>query len=236
MGNRSRKNVTRRRKSVRSSTKGKRPITDVEHLVGGVRAAARLVRAGMAFVNAEEKFSTASVDGAAIGTAATFTLLNGISQGDDNNNRNGRSLKAVALQYKLTALTAAGGTRTTVRHLLVWDTQANGAAPAEASLFSSGITVEANALVPDPTTVPDRYVIIADDTFCLDINGQGLEATPIRMFNFGPWGDGAHVLYSGTGATVASISKGSLYSVWVASDNVNKPVCSGQYRFFYLDN
>jgi len=163
-------------------------------------AAAALVRVskgvgGWATDKHQFNFVDSNVATTAIGAGLGFSvplLLNGLQLGTGGSNRIGRSI----LMKTIYIWAAQAGTQS--RHIILYDKQANGAAPAIADVFQ----VTTTARSPLNYSYLDRFALIYDqwlplvgDTYTVDNFDIELET----YFN------------SGNAGTVADISSGALY-------------------------
>lgn len=139
----------------------------------------------------------------AVSTFSAGQLLNGVANGTDASTRIGRKLtiKSLLLKYQWQlAPTSTGGSP--LRILVVYDKQANGAAPA-----ITDILLADNFNSPNNLSNRDRFVTIFDritdpvstgDQFAIaDVNFKSLELE--QMFN------------AGSAGTIADITSGSIY-------------------------
>lgn len=94
-------------------------------------------------------------------SAGILTLLNGCSQGDNLNNRDGRQIFIQSIQIKFRAeFNAAAATAQPVRFILFYDKQSNGAAPAVSELLDTATAGAVDAL--RLLTTRKRFKILAD--------------------------------------------------------------------------
>lgn len=146
-------------------------------------------------------------------TTGSVTLLNGVAQGDDFTNRTGRkiTMKSLYIRGVVKNFDTTSGP-TLGRMLIVYDKQANAAAPTVADILK-----EATSTSQFNLNNRDRFSIIMDKQWavgCIDTTAtQSFAAGPIcheyklyKKLNL-------DTIFNGTGATIASIATGSIYMV-----------------------
>lgn len=153
-------------------------------------------------------------------TTTQVVLLNGIAQGDDNTNRDGRQacMQAVQLRFRLANVYGTPPTlQTIIRLVLVWDNAPNsGTIPTLADIFDTS-----TALTTDNVPKIDnanRFTILKDDVVVMGPYVYSTTATQslaasdrVNAYHEMYKKLGLVTQYSGTGATVASIQNGALY-------------------------
>lgn len=152
--------------------------------------------------------------------AALIVLLNGNIPGFTTVTHVGRKLvmKSIQLRGEVTMSAPQAGT-TYGRVVLVYDKQADGAAPTWASVYSStnaAGTVDSSALAMRNLDTRDRYVVISDRSFSLGplVTGATLSyATSPQSFCVDIYKKiNMDVIFNaGTAGTVADINTGSLH-------------------------
>jgi hypothetical protein len=156
---------------------------------------------------------------------ATPQLLNGVAQGSNSNERIGRktTTKSVLLNYTFTPNAPASQTRI----LVVYDKQANGAAPIAGDILFSN-----SFLSPTNLGNADRFVILMDEisdsaqSSAIDISGKRYLKCNLET------------CWSGTGGAIANILSGSIYIM--AANNADPTIgvvasCYFHARIRYTD-
>jgi len=92
--------------------------------------------------------------------ASTAILLNGIAEGDDNTERNGRKVNIVSVDCKILHNGAAVSQPTTVRTVLIWDNNSQGVAPLTGDIFTNLSSNWLNA--PFNVDNENRFTILYD--------------------------------------------------------------------------
>lgn len=165
-------------------------------------------------------------------------LLNGVAQGSDNTSRIGRKFLMTALQYNLTVSASTTQLATasyvngkdSIRVAVVYDKQANSAAPTVAQVWN----VANNAR--DPMAVRnvdyiERFTVLCDDL--VNINVSATTAQVIQRYQR----LALPVHNDGTGATIADLDRGSLYLIMFDQNTsvANECLCEGKFRVSFTD-
>lgn len=141
----------------------------------------------------------------------TFVLLNGIGQGSEAYNRVGRQILMRQLDLKLSFTQQNGAVNAQqLRYMVVYDRQTNGAIFTNTNLLDNSVALlwwTRKNTNPDNR---DRFEILLDRT--IQVNPNLLEASaPVFDHHMRL---NLPAQFSGAGATVASITTGSLYLVF----------------------
>lgn len=150
----------------------------------------------------------------AINTTGAIALLNGISRGDDINEREGRKVIVTQIQMRATAqATAATGTPHTCRFLIVTDRQCNGTALTIANVLDSVSTASHYNLANR-----ERFKILADNVFTIGASADywGRKAVVLKI----PGLSIPVTFGSGNAGTVADIMTNSIYILGMGSNAV----------------
>lgn len=144
------------------------------------------------------------------GAAPAVYLLNGVATGDDFTDRDGRRIMMKYLFFrwsvnKNNAATIGGNFRLSI----VYDKQANGAAPAYTDIFAANAALSHTNL-----NNRSRFQILYNEFVCLQDSQAATNGGPscAQREMFVPLN--LDTQFSGTGATVASIATGALYLVY----------------------
>lgn len=185
-------------------------------------------------VNAEKKFIDTNITLNMQNTGWTVTPLNLIGQGDDETQRQGRSVKCTSIQfsYLLTVNSATQGHVS--RFVLVRDNACAGSAMSVSDLFNStsgdfAVSTYRNIL----TGAATRYTVVADWTVRLDVGDRHKVAQ--KKF----WKINDHIHYIGTGNTQADCGNGCYFLLTIGT-GVNASNTDAQLnataRLRYYDN
>lgn len=158
-------------------------------------------------------------------TTTTYTLLNGLGQGDTGESRDGDKVryKSLLIQGQWKRNTSA--TTTNIRCYLVIDKQTNGLQPDANSIFEA----DSDPFSLRNATYMKRYAILKTWVFTLndDYDQKNIKAyIPLDMVTW----------YSGTGSTVSAIRNNSVYLVMVSDQPTNTPSYDLHTRMRYIDN
>jgi len=131
-------------------------------------------------------------------TAATWalTLINGVAQGTTDSTRVGQRIQMKSLQLRLTSPSTVNQP---VRVRVIYDKNANAAAPTATDVFEADVQ---NALNQNGTA--GRFITLFDEKCYTDNSNDTVSIDKFVKLDL-------PVQYSGTAATIASISAGSLY-------------------------
>lgn len=177
---------------------------------------------------AEKKFVDVGVATYALDTTGTVTLLNGCADGSTVNTRIGRKtcIKSVQVRGVLLPQDAwASGAQCDpclARVMLVWDKQANGAAFTIANLLSAATAASFNNL-----DNRERFVVLMDKHFAFGMWAlstaagaafAAVDKTVAIVNKYKRMPKDAFTIFSGTGATIASINTGALFLVTIGTN------------------
>lgn len=174
----------------------------------GLNAATR----GMQLAQGEFKAIDTTTNGD-LNTTGTIALVNGCARGDDINARIGREIVMRSVQIEIDAQsTDTTGIAQEGRILLVYDRQANGAAPT----FANVLAATGASLPISPRNLENRrrFKILMDKKFVLGPQGAtttALGGQSVKHFKFYRRLRHPVTFNSGNAGTIADITSGSLY-------------------------
>lgn len=149
---------------------------------------------------AEKKFVDTNGTDVAVTAAAVITLLNGVTQGVNANERVGKKVTWRSILLRMLVGPGATPTSFPFRIMLVWDKQTNAAAPTLVQLLASTSIVSPNLM--DNRA---RFAVVLDWVDFIDIAGKSFAPRQVYIRkNF-------QTIFSGITNTVGSIASGSLY-------------------------
>lgn len=163
-------------------------------------------------------------------TTGGVQLLNGLARGDDIGSRVGREVVLKSIELRATGrVTDTTGTDQTQRILVVYDRQANAAAPAIADVLAA-----ANVLYPRNLENRRRFKILFDRSYTLNASGEAGSQKHMKWYRRL---DHPVVFNSGNAGTVADITSGSLYAMVLGNNapGVTAGTVSGRVRVRFLD-
>lgn len=184
-----------------------------------------------AIVNAEKQFYdvAGSVNPVVTPTAQCLTA---VPEGDDDGNRQGRSIRVKQLSVRLNFYSATASTNSqVVRVFIVKDNLPNGTVPSVGSLFEGGTQGILNMPVLDAQQ--GRFKWIYDETFTLGTVAGGQDAKVIVIDQKLDH----HVAFIGSTGTTASAGQGTLW-MFVLTDTISGNASTGAFysRIRYYDN
>jgi len=151
---------------------------------------------------------------------ATPQLLNGVAQGVGNGERIGRRYLMKSMQYRAILDMTQDSNVSQHRIVVVYDKQANGAAPIASDVF------EANVFhAPLALRNSDRFVVI--DDYVTDIaptSNLNIAVQRYKKINM-------EVVCTGTGSTIAGIISGSVYMFIANNSDPTIGVVTGAFVY-----
>lgn len=181
-----------------------------------------------AMVNTEKKYvDVANLDNPDSNGAVFF--VSGIQEGDDNTQRNGRSVRAKSIEIRGRLELNANTPTVCCRCITFIDWASNGVAPAVSDVLK---LIDVDSFMNlDNTGKGGRFQVLRNQFMCLSDTGN-------KMYHYEDYIKlNHHLKYKGTGATVADATQGHLY-VLTISDKVtaDAPGFFWQTRLRYIDN
>jgi len=173
-----------------------------------------------------------AVDATATATpsvAGVLALVNGIARGDDISERTGREVLMRSVQQSFRIYWTANGVDQTLRVLLVYDRQTNAAALTFAQVLAA-----TNVVSPRNLENRKRFKILMDKR--IDVNGLSASdpGQTSRSFQFYRRLRHPVTFNSGDAGTVADITTGSLYLMFLTTTD-NNMTCQYYSRVRYED-
>lgn len=165
------------------------------------------------------------------------TPLNGIAQGDDDHQRDGRRATLASVHVKCLVQTNTINAAT-VRMLLVMDDQCNGQLPQPDDVLADKSNTQLNLVTWRNLDNTNRFKILKDKLVHInpaigyDTSGTGtqIHSNPSQLFEMNVKLNDV-VNYSGTGSTVASINDKALY-LFLLSDQTGSYHIVSRVRFY----
>lgn len=220
-----RKNITKKRLA------GHRPsmIDRIARFGGAIGSVARTVAGMTRLINSEVKYLDVASSTTVTDVGATYlVLLNGLAQGDDYNNRSGRSVLMKSLTMKWQINNGTPASAQTVHFAIVMDKKPDSAVTnSHDAVYGASSTIVSQI---DKATEGDRFVILRTMSVIVD-SGTGLSKTGTVHIDL----SGIHQLFDGTANTYASIEKNAIAVVAVsnqATSGYPALVFSSRYRFY----
>ncbi len=164
-----------------------------------------------------------------LSSGGAIQCLSETAQGADTNQRQGNSIKAVALEVR--EIFAVTTSNSAIRRILFIDWDQAGTAPTASDVLTSTYLSTADAPnSPFNFKNLQRFEILDDQVFSVDTVNKPL-VTHVSKFRLN-----SHVRYLGTTAAAASDGEGSIYALYVSQTSANYPTYSLISRLSYVDN
>lgn len=151
---------------------------------------------------------------ATAGTGGVTAIMNVVPQGVAVQQRIGNRIKCKSTE--IFGICGAGSTPTRLRFILVWDKT-----PHQNPLLLTDLLGSAGTLVYSVykfENVPDRFIILKDVTYAMNIYGGGTDRIEPRHFHWKVNLRGRQTVFDGTSGTYLDIVEGALSLVMI-SDN-----------------
>jgi len=160
-----------------------------------------------------------------VNSTGSVTLLSGIGQGDDVNNRQGNSVlgKNLYLRYHTYRDPVNAATTNTLRMIIVKDLENTGSAPTIANMLAA-VDVDSPLNVD---TLP-RWEILRDKVFTLGLQGNmGFAGKQFIKIN-------DHLKFTGSATT--DVYKNAIYLILLSSESTGPPTMDLYARLEFYDN
>jgi len=176
----------------------------------------------------DERYLFNILTGTSISSTMSVQLLNGIGQGDDVGERESNDVLMTHLTLRQNFI--VGDTTNTIRTLLVYDKQANGAVFTDTQLFQNYTSATILAPLTDfRADYKTRFTILYDKTFVLTNVGSNLCVVKIKHLRLNK-----KVNYVAGTSAVTSIGRGALYLVYISDSTApTHPTFSSSISVFY---
>lgn len=179
-------------------------------------------------------------------TTGDFTLINGMVQGDTDGTREGQCiyLKSIGIKMGLWPLSSATNSVSTVRVMLIYDKQSNGAIlPINQVLLDTTAGIR-SMISPRHPDFKKRFVVMYDKIVKLIATantgataGANVANLPVKMFKISKTfkkGFNETQYNGGNAGTVADITRGALY-LYVLGDTAVANPWHAQILMFYSE-
>ncbi len=158
-----------------------------------------------------------------------LACLSQTAQGDDVANRQGRSIKAIALEFR--DVVAVTTSNSAIRRLIFIDWDQAGTAPTPSDVLSVAFVSTAEfALSPLNVSNTQRFEILSDELISVDTVNRPIR-TEVQKFRLD-----SHIRYLGTTAAAASDGEGSIYVLYVSQTSSNYPTVEFFSALSFVDN
>lgn len=182
-------------------------------------------------VNVEKKFINTVAASFSITNTPYIGWLCAISQGSDENQRNGNSIKAVSNSQKYTIqMNTAATTGCTVRVILFLDKVSNGVTPTAAELLDISATLPPTIAHYNRDNAGSRFIVLSDKRHNMERNNRDHITSQIyNKLNH-------HVKYDAGTAVPGSTTTGHLYVLLCSDQSTLPPQMEYSNYFNYIDN
>jgi len=171
-------------------------------------------------------------------TAPTVQLINGVARGDDINERIGRQITMRSVQVSAVLVpnvTQASQVPSCVRMMIVYDRQANAAAPTLASVLVMHNVTSAIVGIRN-LEFRERFQVIKDDIISLPGSSSTAYQDGPRIWKVYLPVNLVTTFNSGDAGDIADIATGSLYLFMFSNVSAGQPYCAWTSRVRYADN
>lgn len=171
-------------------------------------------------------------------TAPTVQLINGVARGDDINERIGRQITMKSVQVSAVLVpntTQASQVPSCVRMMIVFDRQANAAAPTLASLVVTHNVADAVIGLRN-LEYRERFQVIKDDIISLPGSSSTAYQDGPRTWKVYLPVNLVTTFNNGDAGSIADIATGSLYLMMYSNVAAGQPYCAWSSRVRYADN
>lgn len=228
---RRRRVVPRKTQSIRRLA-GQSAMTMVERMAqmpGSLGQLAGSVVMLKKFINSEVKFKDTTISGS-IGTGGLYqVLLNGISEGDEYNNRQGRSIlmKDLSVRFKVQS-TLTNSNIQSIGWAIVLDKK-----PDETTPCTWGNVFTLNSVFSHvrKQDYSGRFVVMARGQLNINYPDNPSISTK-RYINL----NGIHIKYDGTDATQTSLDQNAIHFIATTDQTADTAIILGEARLNYYDN
>lgn len=161
-------------------------------------------------------------------TSGSLSLLNGLTKGDDYNNRDGRQVRWKSIQMYLRSTLHASATNTSIRVIIFIDKQASETAPTAAALLDLTTASAVDAF--RNLSNRKRFVIIADKRVVINTNYPEKTTRLYKRL------DMKQIFDDSDAGTVSDITTNSLYVLFLSDEATNVPSIVHNFRLRFIDN
>lgn len=224
---------------------GKQALVAIRNRRPPIRREIRNVKKSIKKIRDEEelKHKDISVGFGATANAGTFVLLNPLVQGDTTITRTADEVKFTSVQMRISlqsddVVGSPGTSSNSVRYILFWDRQPNGAAPTVATLLDTSVAGNPY-FAPYNHDYQARYKILRDRTVDMSPNYGALTIAQNMRRSISFKRRLARITkYAGNAGTIADIQTNSLYILFIAYSDTD-PIAvtgGGNSRVYYKDD
>lgn len=181
-------------------------------------------------INTEYKYIDQPVGAALDNTVWYIVPITQCAQGDDNINRNGKSILLKSINLRLKISLEGALTKANIRVMLIRYNACNGSNPSFSELLDTPLDIQSFRNLNGPV---NNYTVFMDKRFTMDVDTKD-EIVFDRFFKVTD-----HVKYIGTSAATASLGNNNYFWCFL-SDNAfhasDVPYVQGYSRCRFIDN
>jgi len=166
----------------------------------------------------------------AITNAGAIVPLSLVAEGNDFNQRDGHSIKALSLEARMTAQASAAAVQNAFRFILFLDLEQQGVVPTTVQVLEAAAAALDAPLAPFQHDNTERFVILEDWFDIVNAGGPASKARVARL----PLG--SHVRFQGATGVIANAREGHLFALLIGDQAVNGPALNLWTRMAYVDN
>lgn len=216
-----------RRRYTRRRYTSRRPTAQAGSDYLGTAAKALAVAYGVKqMLNVEKKYTDTSITHTP-GTLGTIELVNGISQGDTDQTRDGNQCKMIFINWRLTITINAAATATSVRIIVIVKKDNDSVTPNIAEVLDSTGSLF-NAMYNRDTI--HKFRVLYDKRLVLRAADRTMVALKFKRKMQ------TRIRFDGVGSASSDISKNGLYVITISNEAVNFPAFGGVFRVSFVDN
>ncbi len=162
----------------------------------------------------------------------SFFLLNGVAQGDSNDQRNGSSIRLKYINYKGNYTVHASAVSTRIRLIFFIDKAPLGTAPTNAALLD--LTSAPTILAQRGKNETKQLIVLKDMTFALGTGGSQSSERTVKWYH--KFNMIQKFQNENTAATITAISNNAVY-LYICNDEAsNTPSHEFVARAGFIDN
>lgn len=184
----------------------------------------RMAKKALSLINVEFKKVDATGNVNVTSGSGQLILLNGLTKGDDYDNRDGRRIRMKSVELSLISLINASATDTVVKWFIVLDKQPNVSAPVLGDIFDSGLHAIRNL------DNRSRFLILKKGVHNLNSNYPEKSTKCYRRLDIRTTYDASNV------GDITDITTNSLYLVLASDEATNTPNVKYYSRIRFIDN
>lgn len=167
-------------------------------------------------------------DSSTVSSTGSLAILNGMTKGDNVDNREGREIRCKALQFLFKSNLNVSAVHTTIRYMFIIDKAPNGSILTAAEILDN-VSLPTSSLKNLDTR--KRLIILKDALINLSTTGVAEKSMkiylPMNMLT---------VFNSGNAGTIADIESGALYLFMISDEATYLPTVTFNYRLRFIDN